>query len=61
MPATVHTLKVTLRDVRPPVWRLLEVPSETTLGELAGALVWAMGGEGYHLHVFTADGTAYWP
>ncbi|MCY3561464.1 MAG: plasmid pRiA4b ORF-3 family protein [bacterium] len=61
MPATVHTLKVTLRDVRPPVWRLLEVPSETTLGELSGALVWAMGWEGYHLHVFTADGTAYWP
>ncbi len=61
MPATIHTLKVTLRDVSPPVWRLLEIPSEMTLGDLSGALEWAMGWEGYHLHVFTADGTAYWP
>lgn len=61
MPATTHTLKVTLRDVSPPVWRLLEAPSEMTLGELSDALVEAMGWEGYHLHVFTADGTTYWP
>ena len=61
MPATVHTLKVTLRDVSPPVWRLLEIPSEMTLGDLSSALVEAMGWEGYHLHLFTADGTAYWP
>ncbi|MCY3806052.1 MAG: plasmid pRiA4b ORF-3 family protein [bacterium] len=61
MPATIHTLKVTLRDVSPPVWRLLEVPSDMTLGDLSGALVRTMGWEGYHLHVFTADGTACWP
>lgn len=61
MAGTVHTLKVTLRDVSPPVWRLVEVPSEMTLGDLSHVLVQAMGWDGYHLHVFTADGTAYWP
>ena len=61
MTATIHPLKVSLRDVSPPVWRMLEVPSETTLGELSDVLVMAMGWEGYHLHAFTADGTIYWP
>ncbi len=61
MTATIHTLKVSLRDVSPPVWRMLEVPSEMTLGELSDVLVMAMGWEGYHLHAFTADGTIYWP
>lgn len=61
MPATTHTLKVALRCVSPPVWRLLEVPSEMTLGDLANVLIGAMGWQGYHLHAFTAYGTTYWP
>lgn len=53
---SVHRLKVTLRGVRPPVWRRIEVPSEVTLGELAALLEAAMGWLGYHLHAFEVDG-----
>jgi len=49
---TVHQLKVTLRDVRPPVWRRIVVRSETRLDELAAVLEAAMGWEGYHLHQY---------
>jgi len=40
---TIHQLKVTLRDVRPPVWRRIVVRSETRLDELAAVLEAAMG------------------
>ena len=56
---TVHRLKVTLRQVRPPVWRRIEVPSNIKLSELATVLEAAMGWLGEHLHAFEADGVLY--
>lgn len=56
---SVHQLKVTLRQVRPPVWRRIEVRSEVTLGELAALLEAAMGWLGGHLHAFDVAGTTY--
>jgi hypothetical protein len=56
---SVHRLKVTLREVRPPVWRRIEVPSDVTLGKLSGILEAAMGWLGYHLHAFDVAGTRY--
>ncbi len=56
---TVHRLKVTLRQVTPPVWRRIEVVSDMTLSELAGTLEAAMGWMGGHLHAFDAGGTTY--
>ena len=58
-PRTVHQLKVTLRQVRPPVWRRIEVPSNTTLSELAAVLEAAMGWLGGHLHAFEAGDVSY--
>ena len=59
MANTVHQLKMTLRSVRPPVWRRIVVGSDMTLGELARVLEAAMGWMGGHLHVFDADGSCY--
>jgi hypothetical protein len=59
--ASVHELTVTLRDVRPAVWRCLEVPSAITLGELHGVLQAAFDWDGDHLHDFRVRGARYTP
>ena len=51
----VVSLEVTLRDTKPPVWRRLLVPGETTLGGLHRAIQAAMGWEDYHLHTFDIE------
>lgn len=56
---TVHTLKVTLRDVKPAVWRRIAVRSETPLPKFAGVLEKAMGWGGYHLHMFDVGGVLF--
>jgi hypothetical protein len=35
---TVHRLKLTLRQVKPPVWRRIEVASNIKLSELSSVL-----------------------
>ncbi|NIA26109.1 MAG: plasmid pRiA4b ORF-3 family protein [Gammaproteobacteria bacterium] len=59
MADTVHQLKITLRSVKPPVWRRILVKSDMTLGELAPVLEAVMGWLGGHLHVFDVEGTWY--
>lgn len=56
---SVHQLKVTLRDVRPPVWRRIQVPSDFTFGDLHCVLQAAMGWEDDHLHAFMVGGERY--
>jgi len=51
-PATVHQLKVTLRDIRPAIWRRLQVPSDATLLELHLVLQHAFSWDDSHLHEF---------
>ncbi len=57
--ATVHRLEVTLRSVKPPVWRRIEVDSDTALDELSDLVEAAMGWLGGHLHAFEVDGVVY--
>jgi hypothetical protein len=57
--ATVHQLKITLKGVKPPVWRRLLVPSGYTLSEVHEALLTAMGWAGYHLYLFRIGRTTY--
>ena len=57
--STVHRLKVTLRRVRPPVWRRIEVRSTTNLYQLSAELEAAMSWDGGHLHSFDVAGEIY--
>jgi hypothetical protein len=57
--ASIVSLKVTLRRIRPPIWRRLLVPGKTTLGDLHETIQAAMGWEGHHLHVFDVAGRPY--
>jgi hypothetical protein len=47
-PPSVHQLKVTLAQVRPPVWRRIQVASDVTLARLHRVLQVAMGWENRH-------------
>jgi len=50
--ATVHQLKVSLHDAKPPVWRRLEIPSAMTLDRVHAVLQIAFGWYDVHLHSF---------
>ena len=52
----VYQLKVTLRDSKPPIWRRIQVTSDTRLSTLHRVLQVVMGWEGAHLHQFMAHG-----
>jgi yecA family protein len=58
-PGTVHRLKIRLLDVKPSVWRRLEIASDTQLPEVSRALLTVMGWSDSHLHAFHANGKSY--
>jgi hypothetical protein len=60
-PARIHQLKITLRDLRVPVWRRLHVPSAITLGTLSDILENAFEWDGDHLHKFELGNVSYVP
>jgi pRiA4b ORF-3-like protein len=48
----LYQLKVTLRDIAPPLWRRIQVWEDTTLGQLHEILQIVIGWEDCHLHEF---------
>jgi hypothetical protein len=55
----IYRLKITLREVKPPIWRRVEVPGGISLASLHEILNEAMGWFDGHLHEFTIDGVEY--
>lgn len=58
-PPMIYHLKVTLRHVKPPVWRRIEVPADIKLGKLHEVLQIAMGWTDSHLHGFRKGRESY--
>jgi putative DNA-invertase from lambdoid prophage Rac len=56
---TIYQLKITLRDMRPPIWRRVQVRSDATLGHLHWVIQFAMGWTNSHLHSFSIQGVEY--
>ena len=52
-------LKVELLEIEPPIWRVLQVPSRTSLLKFHRILQRAMGWTNSHLHLFEVDGKRY--
>jgi hypothetical protein len=56
---SIYQLKITLKRLRPPVWRRVEVPATITLDQLHLVIQIAMGWEDCHLHMFEVNGQLY--
>jgi yecA family protein len=56
---SIHRLKIRLIDVRPPIWRRVEIASDTKLPDVSRALLAVMGWDDSHLHGFRAHGESY--
>ncbi len=50
--ARIYQFKVTLKGIRPPIWRRIQVPASYTFWDLHVAIQDAMGWDDCHLHVF---------
>jgi len=48
----VYQFKIRLLDIKPPIWRRIQVPESYTFFELHAAIQAAMGWNCYHLHEF---------
>ncbi len=55
----LYEIKVELKKIDPPIWRIIQVPSCTSLLRLHRVLQLAMGWTNSHLHLFEVDGKLY--
>jgi len=59
MPRELFSLRITLSDVTPSVWRRVVVPAGYTLDRLHRVIQHAMGWHDSHLHSFDIGGESY--
>ena len=55
----LYEIRVQLRDIEPPIWRILRVRPQTRLARFHKILQTAMGWTNSHLHLFEVDGQPY--
>ena len=48
----IYQFKITIQDIKPPIWRRIQVPSTYTFWDLHVAIQDAMGWQDHHLHEF---------
>ena len=58
-PNFVYQLKVTLKGIRPPIWRRIQVTDEIRLDRLHEILQIVMGWTDIHVHDFVVNGISY--
>ena len=51
-PIPIYQLKIVLREIEPPIWRILQIKGNASLGKLHDYLQAAMGWKDCHLHEF---------
>jgi hypothetical protein len=56
----IYQLKITLKGIRPPIWRRVQVAGNIGLADLHDVIQTAMGWYDYHLHAFTIGGETYY-
>ena len=56
---TILTLKISLLNTKPSIWRRLDCPVSFTLGDLHAVIQIAMGWEDSHLHAFQVGAVTY--
>ena len=55
----IYQMKVTLKNIQPPIWRRVQVASYISLNKLHRILQALMPWDGYHLHQFIIRGVYY--
>ncbi len=55
----IFEFHLSLAEVRPPVWRRIQVPADYTLARLHKVIQIVMDWQDCHLHEFTVDGRSY--
>lgn len=55
----IYQLKVTLKGIRPPIWRRIQVHGDISLHNLHEIIQVAMGWANYHLYQFEIGGTPF--
>ena len=52
-PKQIYQLKITLKDIEPPIWRRIQIPSTCTFWDLHSYIQDAFGWTNSHMHQFT--------
>jgi hypothetical protein len=55
----IYQMKITLDEIKPPIWRRVQVKSNITLYRFHFIIQEVMGWDDYHLHQFIIDGMTY--
>lgn len=58
-PENAIQFKVTLKHIRPPIWRRVILPDNYSLGDLHAVIQAAMGWQNCHMHSFQIGDTCY--